>query len=35
MADTVTMIFIANEIIQLKAYKTQTNVPNTIDIVYP
>ena len=35
MTDTVAMIFIANEITQLNAYKTQTNVPNTIDIVYP
>lgn len=35
MTDTVAMIFIANEIIQLKEYNTQTNVPNTIDIVYP
>lgn len=35
MTDTVAMIFIANKIIQLNAYKTQTNVPNTIDIVYP
>lgn len=35
MTDAVAMIFIANAIIQLKAYKTHTNVPNTIGIVYP